>query len=123
LSQGDEDPNSFYRAFRSWEGKTHAEYTAADLVSESLKCAYSPRELSASRGDNTGILYADNFEIYISLSAFYGSSNPLKAAGLILLAHLFIHFVPAPASLDISSSTLASAVGGLSFFVENRSTR
>ena len=27
---GYEDPNSFYRAFRSWEGKTPAEWRAAN---------------------------------------------------------------------------------------------
>jgi hypothetical protein len=26
IGQGDEDPNSFYRAFRSWEGKTPVEW-------------------------------------------------------------------------------------------------
>jgi AraC-like DNA-binding protein len=29
---GYEDPNSFYRAFRSWEGKTPAEWRSENLV-------------------------------------------------------------------------------------------
>ena len=34
---GYEDPNSFYRAFRSWEGKTPAEWRATDQRRKSTR--------------------------------------------------------------------------------------